>query len=112
MDKIGLKKIPKKVKTDVDKKFNENDLDFIKNYIKYADSIYEVNISKDYEDQLLQYIGELKKKQYKCLLEISPKLSSSLVRLAKASARMELRNVVELKDVDRAKEILRDSLGL
>lgn len=46
------------------------------------------------------------------MLDINHKLSVSLVRLAKASARMELRNVIELKDVERSKEILRDSLGL
>jgi DNA replicative helicase MCM subunit Mcm2 (Cdc46/Mcm family) len=111
MDRIGLKRIPKKIDFG-DKKLNESDIEFIKNYIKYAESIYEVSISKDYEDDLLEYIGELKRKQYKCLLDINPKMSAGLVKLAKASARMELRNSVELKDVERSKEILRDSLGL
>jgi len=112
MDRIGLKKIPKKIDINIDKKLRDNDIEFIKNYIKYADSIYEVNISKDYEDQLLDYINELKRKQYKCLLDINPKLGTSLIRLAKASARMELRNNIELKDIEKAKEILKDSLGL
>lgn len=112
MDRIGLKKIPKKISMNGDKKLNDNDINFIKNYVKYADSIYEISINKDYEDQLLEYVGELKRKQYKCLLDINPKLSISLVKLAKASARIELRDNVELRDIERAKGILRDSLGL
>lgn len=60
VDRIGLKKIPKKVGF-IDKKMNDSDINFVKNYIKYADNIYDVSINKNYEDQLEEYINDLKK---------------------------------------------------
>ena len=89
----------------------EYDLDFIKEYIKYAkENIGEVRFDKQFKDKVSNSISKIKKNEDKYLIDVSPRLVIGLIRLAKASARLELRDYVIERDVDRAINILDNSL--
>lgn len=101
--------ITKKIVKDEKVKIREEDIEFIKDYIKYSESI-SVNFPKEFENSVTEFVENIKRREYRYLVEISPRLVIGLIRLIKASARMELRESVEQKDLDRAKEILKASL--
>ena len=91
------------------KKMNEKDLNFIKEYIDFAKQI-KVDFPKDFQKEVVEFSRELKEKEKNFVVEVSPRMILGLVRLAKASARVELRNKVEKRDLDKAKEIIKTSL--
>ena len=107
-DAITRSRIAKKTVTDKKLKLKKEDTDFIKDYIDSTKQI-EVNLPKEFEDEITEFVSYLKGKEYKYLVEISPRLVIGLIRLAKASARCELRTQVEEIDLNRAKEILKES---
>lgn len=88
----------------------KEDSDFIKSYVDYAFNI-DVRISDNFFDELETYLKDLKAGISKSTRDINKRLMATLEKLAKASARIELRREVERKDVDRAKEILEVSLS-
>jgi len=90
-------------------KINKMDLNFIQEYIDYAQQI-KVDFPKDFQKEVVDFSRELKEKEGNFLVEVSPRMILGLVRLAKASARLELRNKVEKKDLEKAKEIIKTSL--
>lgn len=85
------------------------DHDFIKDYINFAKTI-EVKIPKEFEDHLSKFFLALKSKQHYFFTDVSDKIYGSLIILAKASARSRLKNTVEVLDVERAKEVVFESL--
>ena len=91
------------------KKMNEKDLNFIKEYIDFAKQI-KVDFPKEFQKEVVEFSRELKEKEKNFVVEVSPRMILGLVRLAKASARVELRNKVEKRDLDKAKEIIKTSL--
>ena len=64
------------------------------------------------EHQIVDFVAELKKNEERYLTEISPRIVAGFVRMAKAAARMELRSIVEQKDVNLVKDIVRESLDI
>jgi len=101
--------ITRKIVKDEKVKVREEDIEFVKDYIKYCESII-VNFPKEFENNVTEFVEYIKRREYRYLVEISPRLVIGLIRLIKASARMELRENVEQRDLDRAKEILKESL--
>ncbi|MDO8556544.1 MAG: hypothetical protein Q7R96_05230 [Nanoarchaeota archaeon] len=87
------------------------DREFIKAYIHHARQI-EVKMSDTYEDELIEYLGYLQSKYTRSPKEVTERVLDTLRKLAKASARLELRDVVETRDIQRAKELVESSLAV
>ncbi|MFW6220802.1 MAG: AAA family ATPase, partial [Nanoarchaeota archaeon] len=100
-------KITKNIIKGSHKKKVGNDEKFIQNYVSYAENI-NVKISKSLEKEISEYIGSLKQKEDKFIVEISPRLVIGFIRFAKASARMRLSDEVKNEDILFVKEIYND----
>ena len=61
---------------------------------------------------MIKFVEQLKKKEDESLVEISPRFVIGIMRLCKALARMEARDIVQTKDIKRVKEILTESLKI
>jgi replicative DNA helicase Mcm len=106
-----FKEIGKKIINESKIKFNPQTIEFIKNYIFKAQNI-KVDVPKKYENEILELAQELRKKEEKIIFEITPRLIKGIIRMVKASAKLELRNKVNEEDVKFVKEILFNSLNL
>jgi DNA replicative helicase MCM subunit Mcm2 (Cdc46/Mcm family) len=104
-------KITSKIVQNDKVKVNEKDMDFIKHYVEFAEEI-DVEFPKEFEKQIVDFSTQLKKDEKKYLIEISPRLVIGLIRIAKASARMELRKKVKKEDIDKAEEIIKFGLQI
>lgn len=93
-----------------DLKVKKEDINFIRDYINYSEKIEHIDLPREFENEITDFVEQLKKREYKYLVEVSPRFVITLIRMSKASARMELRDKIEQKDLDRAKEILKESL--
>jgi len=112
--KPGLERfarITKKIVQNDKMKVNINDMEFIKDYVDFAEQV-DVEFPKEFEKQVVDFSTELKKNEKKYLIEISPRMVIGLMRLAKAAARMELRKTVTKEDIDKAEEIIRFGLQI
>jgi len=112
--KPDLKKFADIAKSIVDEKkakVKEKDIDFIKEYVKYALE-KKATIPEKLKQQIIDFSKAIKKSEDKYLVEVSPRLILGFIRLAKASALMDLREEVNQTDVDRAKDIVTNSLRL
>ncbi len=87
------------------------DRDFIKAYLQHAMRV-DVKMSDAYEDELIDYLGYLQTKYSRSPKEVTERVLETLRTLTKASARLELRETVEPQDLQRAKEIVEDSLAI
>ena len=85
------------------------DRDLLKDYITFAKTI-EVKIPKEFEEHFKQFFSALKTKQHYFFMDATDKIYSSLIALAKASARSRLKPTVEVLDIERAKEIVFEGL--
>ena len=103
-------KIARNILKDKKPHFNENDIEFIKGYVEYALSIKIVNIPKEFEDEVINFIEKIKKNENNFLFELSPRIVVGLTRIAKARARSELRDTVNYDDIEIAKDLLLESL--
>ena len=102
-------RITKSVLNDKKHEVSREDQEFIKEYIDYSFSI-EPSLPKDFENQVIHFISDLKKNEKDYLIEITPRLITGITRLVKASARMNLRDSVNEQDVARVKKIITASL--
>jgi len=84
---------------------------FIRDYVDYAANI-NVEIPGEFEREIIDFIAEIKQNEKKYLIEVSPRLVLGFIRLAKASARMGLREKVTQEDIDLVKEIVTRGLRL
>lgn len=90
-------------------KLRQEDYNFIRAYVKWCLGL-EVSVPKRHEDEIISFVDELKKKEYSFLYKMSPRVVLGLVRLAKCSARLEMRDMVNDSDIERAKNLLSQSL--
>jgi replicative DNA helicase Mcm len=107
-----FKKITKALLSKTKTSLSKKETEFLKSYVKHAHSIKEVKLPKRFEEDIVDFIAEIKKNEKEYLIEISPRLVVGFSRMAKASARMELRNEVTKKDVDLIKHIVTESLKI
>ncbi len=84
---------------------------FIREYVDFAEQV-DVEFPKEFEKQVVEFSTTLKKDEKKYLIEISPRIVIGLIRIAKASARMELRKTVKKEDIDKAEEIIKFGLQI
>ncbi|MFT4310800.1 MAG: ATP-binding protein [Candidatus Woesearchaeota archaeon] len=87
----------------------EADIAFIQDYVAYAETI-DVSIPKHLEQQMVDFITELKKQEHTYMVEISARTVHGLMRLAQASARMHLRKQISEDDLAQAQQIMRFAL--
>lgn len=108
-DTEQFKEITRSIISGRKSKASDEDISFVKAYIKEAEGL-RVSIPKSMEKRIVDFAEELRDDEDKYLVEVSPRLVIGLVRMAKAAARMELRESVEQKDIDLVKGIVRESL--
>jgi DNA replicative helicase MCM subunit Mcm2 (Cdc46/Mcm family) len=101
--------IAKKIVSERNKNLEINDSLFIRDYIEFSQLI-DVAFNEKLKKQIVDFAAKLKKDEKKFLVEISPRIIVGIMRFAKASARLELRNLVEQKDLDRVFNLLEKSL--
>ena len=89
---------------------NENDIEFVKGYVEYALSIKNISIPKEFEDEIVNFIEKIKKNESDFIFELNPRVVVGLTRIAKARARLELRDTVIYEDIQLAKDLLLESL--
>ena len=92
------------------KEIANEDIKFVKDYITYTHQIEEVEFPRDLQPRIVDFIAELKKSESKYMVEISPRMTIGVMRLCKGLARLERREKVEGKDIDRVTEIVQESL--
>ncbi|MFH1786141.1 MAG: ATP-binding protein [archaeon] len=85
------------------------DYGFLMDYIKFSKSCLP-SFSTAFEEQIEKFLYEVKKREKKYFVEITPRFVEGIIRLSKASARMRLSNTVEEADVDKAIRVVRASL--
>ncbi len=106
---VQFSEIAKKIAEQSKNKTNPRNLQFIKDYVDYAKTI-DVEFPKNFQKEVVEFSKELKQNENNYLVEISPRMIIGLIRLAKASARVDLRNKVEKHDLEKAKDIIKTSL--
>ncbi|MFH1770489.1 MAG: ATP-binding protein [archaeon] len=92
-----------------EKNIEINDALFIRDYIEFSHMI-EVTFDEKLKKKVVEFATKLKKDEHKFLIEVSPRLILGLMRLAKASARIELRTKVEEKDLQKVFKLYEKSL--
>lgn len=105
-----FKKIAEKIAEQKKTELSQEESNFIKDYIEYADRIDVRDISKSLQNKIVDIITEIKKNEGKYLIEVSPRIIIGFMRLCKALAKMNLRDEVSDEDINIVKEILRKSL--
>lgn len=96
--------IAEKVIMEEKAKINRSDIAFIKRYMQKANSI-PVELPVHLVEKIKEFAVGLKEKEKNLPYEVTPKMVEGVLRLAKASARMEMRKQVEVKDMARVFEL-------
>jgi len=91
------------------KMFQEQDNDFIKNYIAAAEKI-NVEFDPRFKNEIKIFAGDVRIHEDELLINVTPRIVVGIMRLAMACARMELKNKVEKEDIRRAIEVFEASL--
>jgi len=86
-------------------KVKPKDILFLRKYAKFANAL-DAEIPKELAEKITEFVTRLKEKESELLFEVTPRTVIGITRLAKASARMELRSVVEGKDLERVFNIV------
>jgi DNA replicative helicase MCM subunit Mcm2 (Cdc46/Mcm family) len=110
-DAKKFKKITKKIIHNDKMKIKSEDTTFITEFIRF-NKVNEVEFSSELEEDVSSFIEKIKNNEDKYLIEVSPRVVIGMIRLAKASARMYGRNIVQKDDVETAKRILEASLKI
>jgi|FLOH01.1.fsa_nt_gi DNA replicative helicase MCM subunit Mcm2 (Cdc46/Mcm family) len=101
--------IAKKIVNQRERNLSINDQLFIRDYIEFS-QIVDVAFNEKLKTQIVDFAAKLKQDERKFLVEISPRTILGIIRLAKASARVELRSKVEQKDLDKVFKLLEQSM--
>jgi len=97
--------IAEKIVSEDKVKVRLGDIMFLRRYLKYVSPL-DVEIPKTLADKITGFVTELKQKEPALSFEVTPKTVAGITRLAKASARMEQRSLVEAKDLERVFSIV------
>ncbi len=102
-------RIAEQIVKDEKKTINENDIEFLREYIKTAEEI-NVKFPKVFEKEVSSFASKLKDNEDRFFFDVSPRIIHGLINISKAYARMELRDTVTENDLTKAKQIILDSL--
>ncbi|MFH1064811.1 MAG: ATP-binding protein [Candidatus Woesearchaeota archaeon] len=109
-DAEEFKKVTKALLQKKKQGMSPQDLAFLCSYVKRAHAIPDVRLPSRFEQEIVDFISDIKANEDKYLVEISPRMVVGFTRMVKASARMELREEVIEKDVKLVKHIVSNSL--
>jgi DNA replicative helicase MCM subunit Mcm2 (Cdc46/Mcm family) len=105
-----FKKITEGIVSGEKSEIGKDDAKFVKDYVEYTRNIETIQFPRSLQPEVVKFISELKKKESKYIVEISPRMTIGFMRLCKGLARMERRDTVESRDIERVKEIVKESL--
>lgn len=103
--------IAKKIVSHEKKTHNSHDITFIKEYISYLKD-FHVTLPDALESKIVDFANELKEGEDEFIVEINPRIVHGVMRLAKASAKMNMRKEVNSDDIDKVIRIVKQSLKL
>ena len=112
--KVSLERfseIAEKLITEDKVKANQNDIWFIKRYIRYTGSL-DPKLPHTLAEKVKKFVTDLKENEDKLPFEITPRTVIGITRLLKASARIDLRNEIEAKDLDRVFAIIDKTMNI
>ncbi len=107
----GFSKIAEKIINQDKAEINEDDIEFFKKYIKYTSDL-EIKLPDNLAVKIKDFVTELKARENQLPFEITPRLVIGLMRMAKASARIEARAKIEAKDLERVFEVVNSALKI
>jgi len=110
-DTEAFVKIAKKIVAGEKDFVDENDANLVKEYVKYVQKI-KVKFNKKLEPRITEFVEKIKEKEKQYLMEISPRVVVGIIRMAKASARMNLREEVIEEDITKVIKLLEKSLEI
>ncbi len=87
----------------------DNDKKFVKEYVRYA-LTKEVVLDKTLGPLIQGFVEDVKKDEDNFLMEISPRTVIGIMNMAKAAARMKLKDKVEKEDIIKVLKIFNSSL--
>ncbi len=89
----------------------KTDLEFIRSYVFHCEQL-KVTLPEVYHQDIVSFVGNIKKKEGKGLFEISPRLVVGLIRLVQARARICMREKVTQEDIEEVKVIVERALEM
>ncbi|MBS3064934.1 MAG: ATP-binding protein [DPANN group archaeon] len=107
----GFSKIAERIISQDKPQINSSDIDFLKRYIRYTSDL-EIKLSDDLAEKIKEFVTDLKAKENELPFEVTPRLVVGLMRMAKASARLEARTKIEAKDLERVFGVVRSALTM
>ncbi|MBW2993037.1 ATP-binding protein [Candidatus Woesearchaeota archaeon] len=107
-----FKEIAKSIISNEDNNIKNGDITFIKEYISHIQSQEDVDFPKEYQQQIIEFIEEIKKNEQNYLMEISPRFIVGIMRLCKALTRAEGRYEIEEEDIKKIKSMVKESLKI
>ena len=87
----------------------QSDIEFLKKYVEFARDI-KVKIPRHLSDKIKDFVTALKNEEKSLPFKITPRTVTGILRMVKASARMELRDEAQTKDLDRVFSIVKKSI--
>ena len=101
-----FEKITAKIVSGERHKLPKEDIAFIKEYVTFTKDV-DVQLDAHLEQEIVQFIKEIKNDERQFLMEVAPRTVVGVVRLAKAIARSELAQAVNQTHLKRAFALVR-----
>ena len=101
--------ITRKIVSDDPTVLVNEDMNFIKEYVNFAEDI-KVEFPKMFEKDIVNFIEYLKRNEEQFVVKIGPRTVIGFIRLCKANARMNLRNEVRRSDIEKVKNLFEEAL--
>jgi len=107
-----FKEIAKSIISNEDNDVKKENINFIKGYIEHIQGQEDIDFPKEYQQQIIDFIEDIKKNEGNYLIDITPRFVVGVMRLCKALTRAEGRYEVEEADIRKVKGIVRKSLKI
>jgi replicative DNA helicase Mcm len=91
------------------KELDKNDANFIKQYVEFCLE-RDVEFDKNLSPMIQGFVEDIRKDEDKFLVEISPRMVFGIMNMAKASARMRLKDKVDKEDLIKTLKIFNSAL--
>jgi DNA replicative helicase MCM subunit Mcm2 (Cdc46/Mcm family) len=91
------------------KEIDKHDEDFIKQYVEYCLE-HDVEFDKSLSHLIQGFVEDIRKDEDKFLVEISPRMVIGIMNMAKASARLRLRDRVDKDDIIKVLKVFNSAL--
>jgi len=88
------------------------DVEFIRKYVAYARKNINPVLGEDAKKKIEEYYLQLRRESNKDVVQITPRQLEAIIRLSCASAKTQLKSVVEKEDAERAIRLMEYSMHL